>query len=254
MFKILLISFCLIATLHAVDWDLLKQNPQKLQSAIDKKDERAIVEPAIKILDLVPSEVHHYMVGLTTGARYGLTYQSTGHLTGSHSSFSMNLLRDYDTKCLHIASGIKGPIVLITGKNETLKVCAYSTIYGAPSGYIKVVSFVDNLDVFDTLKANSVESALAIHSKFIFDYSEYPVAIPINEINYDNFPTTSKLTFLFGHTATNCHGSHCFMEFRTYGKARFDPAKKNFIGHLNNIAECVECSENLFSLFNATVF
>lgn len=145
MFKLTFLILCFTAGLQAVNWKLLKEYSQTLQSAIDREDERAVVEPAVKILDAMPSEVHDYMFGLTTGSRYGLTYQSTGHLTGSHASFSLNLLRDYNEKCLHIASGVKGPHILVTGKNETLKVCEYSCAYGAPSGYTKVVSFAINL-------------------------------------------------------------------------------------------------------------
>lgn len=252
-FILTLVLLCSVAVIAKVDYDVMRKELSKLQSAIDKEDEKSLVQPLIKMIDMIPSQVHHYMIGLTTGAHVGLTYQSTSHLTGSHHSMPLNVWRDYNEDCVHVVAGIEGLIVLVTGKNETFKACEYSYVFGSPSGYSKVVSYGQNIDVFSTLKANATESALAVHTKFIESHKGYPIAISLQDFNYVNFPTSAKIHFLFGHVAENCHGSHCFSEFRVYGKTRFDPMSKKFTGHVNQIEKCSQCFQNLGALFNSTM-
>lgn len=191
------------------DWTKVKEIVKSLQSSSDKKDAMELTVKAIELINAIPSTVEHVAIGYTVGDDFSLFLNIAPHLTGKTHTFKINQLRKAQKDCLYLDDYMEGPVILYTGKNETLTTCDPAEYYMAnPAKKVPVRSLMNRVTTRTSIYDKSGEAGSFTATQVVMKGRKEPYYV--DPAGFNLAEIQEKIIFAGGYVEETTEGMRYF--------------------------------------------
>lgn len=195
------------------------------------------------MLDLIPSDTTNYMVGLSVGPKSGVSYEKTGHLTGTHGTIR------YREDCVYTSKVYSGPQIYLTEDGNPIKSCKYdwSNLDQYTMFPLAVRPIVGPGDEVTTVNEpySTGSNVFAQEAKFFDEWKKFAVGVNMRDINFDTTEPGVIATVQLGRVMEQCDSNSCYKKFNPVAAIKLQVRGKKAISHVERFEECGdECAKS----------
>lgn len=250
--RITFLVFCILAVASGSqdpDFNKLAKIASQIQSATAKKDLTSLTIYAKELIDAIPSDDVFRSIGIGSGKATTLFYNKASHLVGMVSSFPLNIWEVYDEDCVYIDEKYFGPVIIYTGKSESVKTCRPDKYLSSwiPKGYSTLVTSDDTLRLSSDLSMGIGKSFFrTLPDTYDKLKRDTAFAIPPDQFHPSDIPAGEPITFLAGKIVRQGFaGEAKFRRFVPYKAIKFNRMGEYKVEEDNECADCPESVNNL---------